>query len=141
MSDIENMVSLMDALSNTIRKNGQRLASEVGVPYLKECEFDGPRGPRIERRLQDGGVAFETGPLLPGSVDNSPDCYLDVEKALARISSDTVIGVYGHVPSLNIVLVCLSGAKVGVRLISTRGLWSQLVEGVRARVEPSVGEA
>ena len=106
------------------------------VPYMADCEKDGPRGPWVETRDKAGRVAGgHTGDLLPGSVNNAPDCHLNVPQALERFGQDKLVGVYFHIPSLTFTLVGISGAKVGIRSIDLGRGRSLLVSELRKRSE------
>lgn len=105
----------ISAWAKNFQKICENLPGESGVPYLKECELDGPRGPRKITKFPSGGYSSSTGDLLPGSVDNSPDCYLNVSNALQLLEGHLIKGIYAHIPSMNLVFVTEAGGKIGVR--------------------------
>jgi len=74
-----------ESIVSTFRK----LAEVVGIPYL-ECEDEAKK------------------------VNKGPSCSLDVPKALERLGKEPIIGMYFHIPSLNLVLVTKND-KIGIR--------------------------
>lgn len=113
----------------------RKLAEAVGIPYL-ECEGDGKRGPRIVSYRSNGTVCSSSpGSLLPGEIDNSPNCFLNVSQALERLEKKPIVGIYFHVPSLNLVLVTQDD-KIGIRSNYLHSGVTQLVTELYSRKPP-----
>jgi len=129
----------LSALSKAVEHNSNAvrvIAETLGVPHRPELEKDGPRGPRIRTFYENGRLkSSRVGELLPGSVDNSPDTYNSVNEALALMKNDTLTGMYFHAPSLNLVLMTLSGKKIGIRMIDLRGRTPYLIQELKSMSE------
>jgi len=126
---IEGLSMMAEGWCGAIKKT----AEDAGIPYFVECECDGKRGPRVLHYREDG-TCCGSGPglILPGEADNGPSCFLDVPKALARLGERPIIGMYFHLPSLNLVLVTQDD-KIGIRSTCLVKGRNQLITELHAR--------
>lgn len=69
----------------------------------------------------------------------APDCYMNVDQALERLGGKTLLGVYAHMPSLNLVLVT-EDDRIGIRFSCLdKGyptLWDRLEEQGQSDAPP-----
>jgi hypothetical protein len=140
MSTLDVINAFSKAMSETAERNSAAvkvITKALGVQHHPELEKDGPRGPRIETFHEDGSLKSSSpGELLPCSADNSPDTYNNVEEALNLMKADVLTGMYSHTPTLTLVLMTLSGQKVGVRLLALRGpRLFQLIKGLKEQAD------
>jgi hypothetical protein len=99
-------ISSINSFAEGITAHSRRVAEDTGVPYLIECE--GNQG------------------------HNYPDCFLDIPKALERLGDRPLIGMYFHIPSLNLVLVT-QDEKIGIRSVCLRTGMNKLLTELHIR--------
>lgn len=133
MTGEELFLKLFSQIGIRWREAAQQVAEEVGIPYLKDREGDGKRGPRVLHYREDG-TCCGSGPghLLPGEVDNAPYCFLDVPKALARLGEKPLTGIYFHMPTLNLVFTT-EDDRIGIRSTCIRQGMLQLFDELCSR--------
>lgn len=144
---VELFLNALVQQSQSLRGYFVAVATRLGIPYEHERETERVVNVRHEGKwvpIDDkggGGTTWDSG--KDHSHDNYPDSFNDVPGALAKIHRP--VAMWYHNPSMNLVILDESGAKVGIRSTCLRifligmhtGNVQALIEGLQEKLRAS----
>ena len=147
MSEAANVRAFLEAIGQQnfdLKKFFVIVATRLGIPYEHERESERLLQTRHEGKWvpgEHGGQVWDSG--KDHSHDNYPDSFNDVPGALVKIHHP--VAMWYHNPSMNLVILDDSGAKVGIRSTCLRifligmhtGNVQALIEGLQEKLRAS----